>query len=79
MKKNTKKAPIQIERPTLLPCPCCGGKPTYLEGFGSKGVACLMCGLRTAYFAYGGFIQTAEEAEIAAAERWNRRPGDENA
>lgn len=70
---RTKKAPVKRERPTLLPCPCCGGKPTYLEGQGSKAVCCTECGLQTVHMAYGSFIQTADEAEAAIAERWNRR------
>lgn len=72
-----KTAPVQ--RPKLLPCPCCGGKPTYMEGHGAKSIACLFCGLRTSYFAFGSFIQSAEEAEIQAAERWNRRTGNADA
>lgn len=70
--KKKKTAP-KVERPTLLPCPCCGGKPTYLEGQGSKAISCTVCGLQTVHMAYGRFIQTAEEAERALAERWNRR------
>lgn len=73
-----KKTPIP--RPKLLPCPCCGGKPTFMEGHGSKGIACTACGLHTANVAFGRYIQAAEEeAEIQAAERWNRRIGHENA
>lgn len=67
----------QRPRPQLLPCPCCGGKPTYLEGHGSKSIRCTECGLQTVGVAFGSFIQTGHEAEIGAAERWNRRIGDE--
>lgn len=68
-----KKAPAPVNRPKLLPCPCCGGKPTYLEGEGSKRIKCTACGLSTVGVAFGSFIQTAAEAEIHAAELWDRR------
>lgn len=77
MARNTKKTPVPVERPKLLPCPCCGGKPTYMEGSGSKRIKCMACGLRTVSVAFGSFIQTEAEAEIAIAERWNRRTGHE--
>lgn len=79
MKRNAKKPQVKIERPKLLPCPCCGGKPTYMEEYGAKSIRCKECGLRTVSMAFGSFIQTAAEAEVAIAERWNRRAGNENA
>lgn len=75
MARNTKKTPAPVERPKLLPCPCCGGRPTYMEGEGSKSIRCTECGLHTVSMAFGSFIQTAAEAEIAIAEKWNRRIG----
>lgn len=73
MARNTKKTQAPVERPKLLPCPCCGGRPTYMEGEGSKRIKCTACGLRTVSVAFGSYIQTAAEAEIAIAEKWNRR------
>lgn len=71
MKRKPKRTPTP--KPKLLPCPCCGGQPTYMEEYGSKSVSCTACGLHTASMAYGISIQRAEEAEIAVAELWNRR------
>lgn len=79
MKRTSKKTKAPVERPKLLPCPCCGGKPTYMEGEGSKRIKCTDCGLSTVRAVFGSFIQTQEEAEIAVAERWNRRNGQPNA
>lgn len=73
MARNTKKIQAPVERPKLLPCPCCGGRPTYMEGEGSKRIKCTACGLSTVSVAFGSYIQTAAEAEIAIAEKWNRR------
>ena len=71
MARNTKKPPIP--RPKLLPCPCCGGRPTWMEEHGAKSIACMGCGLHTTSEIYGSFLQTSYEAEHAVAERWNRR------
>lgn len=73
MARNTKKTLAPVERPKLLPCPCCGGRPTFMEGEGSKRIKCTACGLSTVSVAFGSYIQTAAEAEIAIAEKWNRR------
>lgn len=73
MPTKRKKTLAPIERPQLIPCPCCGGKPTYMEGYGTKSIHCTECGLQTVKMAFGPSVQTEAEAEKAIAELWNRR------
>ena len=74
-----KKTTAPLPRPKMLPCPCCGGKPTYLEEYGAKSIKCKECGLQTASVAFGSFIQSGYDAEIQVVGLWNRRTNHENA
>lgn len=41
------KSKLAKMRPTLKPCPCCGGRAEALDGEHGVYVGCMMCGIRT--------------------------------
>lgn len=57
-------------KPTLLPCPFCGGKPNTIVVGWQYWICCETCGAKVYGEAYG------EEGPKASIEAWNRRAAD---